>query len=259
MPEAQAIALNSVSTAVKEQNILNKSIAQDYIASLRLTEQGYEYIETACLEELDIISNDEDGLLTSISVLVPTAETSTPSYFGTYKGTDFYADFYMEYEKTFIREVPSNDETLQHWANGAFDLVVGYAFSNITLPFSILRQLMSAPGNYQIKPAAFLQSCYKLEARCRGMYVEKLPSYVCDSTFRMLTSEEVGTVYPYTVFHDGETPPQTWQVDFNAQTVYTANYHAQMESAYSWLHLGAGNVLKVTFTEYPPSFSWVEK
>lgn len=73
---------------VSESRRDNVEQAIQGVLDLELGSMGYQYVEDACLAELEEISSDTDVVLEAYNVLLPKNRASTPSYYGTYYSRD---------------------------------------------------------------------------------------------------------------------------------------------------------------------------
>ncbi|MEE0256999.1 hypothetical protein [Evtepia sp.] len=203
------------------RNAMNTKAAKDYVTGLNLSESGWECIETACLEQIDALAAETDGVLTSYTVYVPESDNSmipasaparaktAIAKFGTYSGVQFYSNIYSEYTKEYQKNTYNNRTKIKQWGSGAIDLVLCFAQPIVTVPITFIKTMIGAPSSYTIRDGAYFDYYFNLSAKCRGIYTKN-----SNGTYRMLTSSETGKVSPAIVFHP---------VDGNYGTVYSRN------------------------------------
>lgn len=110
------------------------SIAQAklFVEELDLPSKGYEYIEEACLNELEAYSN-QGAILESYTVLVPKAR-DTQSYFGTYGTHDFYYGYTSRADVRYDIQSGTKGENLnmwEQWASAAVDIILTFVETTV--------------------------------------------------------------------------------------------------------------------------------
>lgn len=229
----------------------NIEAAKEYVRSLNLSEQGFDYIEESCLSQLEGFSEIEDFSLESYTVLTPKNVAATPQYYDTYKGFRFYTADYSEYV--------SMCKTKPKYAIGKMDKQTLYDFFNevvnwgftlfgnqvTCLAYTTLCDALGALStDYIIFDGDMIEEIYKIDPTiARGIYTKSGPN----NSFVRYYSSERGTCYAQIVYYScmPGTPGAT-TIDFDPVDVTMPNYDNktyQMEQAYNWI-MYAG-------TEYP--------
>lgn len=131
-------------TRAESSNIDN---AIQYVKSLNLSENGFSYIEDACLAELE--QYRIDGIeLEDYTVLVP--KTRAKSYFGTYSGNEFYYDTTsvanMRRETNGVAKSKSNASKWNNWILGVTDLAMNFASYKWSIPYTMIRNITGVSG-----------------------------------------------------------------------------------------------------------------
>ena len=174
----------------------NIKAAEEYVYSLELSKQGYKCIENACLAQLSFLE-DQNCLLTSYTVLTP--KSGTPRLYGTYNSKKFYYEWYSSYSTRFEKNVIPYSSKLQKWASGALDLVLCFANAEITVPFTLIKNVSDYPSDYIVKSPDSADYNADIDATCRALYVDKSNSSTPD--YKLLAEDESGSVVPYIDFH----------------------------------------------------------
>lgn len=251
------------------RNAMNTKAAKDYVTGLNLSESGWECIETACLEQIDALAAETDGVLTSYTVYVPESDNSmipasaparaktAIAKFGTYSGVQFYSNIYSEYTKEYEETPYTNRTKIKQWTSGALDLVLCFAAPVVTVPITIVRNAINMPSSYKIRDAAYFDYYFNLTSTCRGIYTKN-----ANGTYRMLTSSETGKVAPGIVFHPVDGAYETtYSINLDKKFIKTSNYdnkNWQMQVAYHQYENNAyGNdPYKMTLSTLARSVAW---
>lgn len=155
-------AIDKNKELLKNQNMQNINKAKEFVKSLGLQKQGFYGLEEAYLKELDSIAT-KDGYLQNYAVYVPktqnqlsnssllasgatTNSTTNPVYYGSLDGFQFQASFTV-YDMSY-RDSQSDSTTLQGWFKGITNLLLCYAKTAITVPFTILNFVGTQPTYY---------------------------------------------------------------------------------------------------------------
>lgn len=107
-----------------------------YVKSLNLSEKGFSFVETECLNQLK--EYEDAGIeLTSYTVLTP--KTRSDDVFGEYNGRTYYSTFVsISYPNVEITNTPSQS-TLDSFANLLLDFFISCGGDIIAIPFSVIR------------------------------------------------------------------------------------------------------------------------
>lgn len=124
------------------QDNIDKAI--EYVQSLNLSENGYSYIEEACLEELETYK-ENDVLLTSYTVLTPKTR-ATEQYFGSVGNNDFYVtytsvgDFMIRHDGDIKSK--SSEPVWRMWVNGAIDVLMCFLEKEVAIPITLINSVL---------------------------------------------------------------------------------------------------------------------
>lgn len=207
----------------------NTEKAKNFVKSLNLPKQGYGYIEEACLQNLEELE-EQDGVLTSYSVLLPRAATATPSYVGSQGGISFYYGKYSNYTKTLETKKYTNRDKMQLWINGAANMVLSILDKEISVPFTIFSSVIDATG-YTVHSGAWTDYYLIVNADCYGYYT------YANSSYKLCYSCETGRARPYFVFHTNDINNPggncTVQPEFSVSTANFGNHSVLIYNAYA--------------------------
>lgn len=212
--------------------------AKEFVKSLNLKENGFDYIEEFCLAELDYYATMEDAQLISYTVYtpkkVPAERSSSPTksdlmYFGTYETRDFYFFYPSEAETTTNIKKQSTKSVLQDWAKALLNVLLSYNGGgaetvSFTATWSDIMNISSLPKNYVVKTNAYTESYCDVKVHTRGIYTQ-----FGNGDYEMLTSQQFGEVYPYVNFYPLDRPdyPGCISYDDGYQGIVTSpNYNA---------------------------------
>ena len=153
--------------------------AVQYVESLNLTNGGFDYLEEACLSELEKYKAD-DIVLDSYTVLVPKAKTKY--YYGTYSGNDFYYEntsvANLRRETNGVAKSASNATKWNNWILGVTDLAMCFANLKWSIPYTMIRTVTGVSGTTAVHNGSYNQ------------HVEQFTNTVTRSIYR-----ERGTTY----------------------------------------------------------------
>lgn len=143
---------------LKNQSMQNIDKAKKLVKSLELKKLGFYGLEEAYLKELDSISAN-NGYLQNYAVYVPKVQnqvsnntllasgsTTNPVYYGSLDGFQFQAAFTV-YNVSY-RDSNSDASTIEGWISGALNLLLCYAKTIITVPWTIMNFVGSHPTYY---------------------------------------------------------------------------------------------------------------
>lgn len=223
------------------KNKANVNSAINFVQSLDLADQGYEYIEESCLTQLHDFAELENFSLDSYTVLVPKMSSTTPAYYGTYDGFTFYSADYSKYTATVHgkRTKIFNDNTdvkrfISEVADIAFLFVDNTAAS---LAYSTVAVLLDASSkNFEVTTQDTVTGSIKLDlAYCRGIYTKSGPN----GSFVRYYSSERATIHPVMIYYPvAHGLPTSVTVTLNTKSVTMPNYYNetyQMQQAYNWI------------------------
>lgn len=163
-------------TRAESSNIDN---AIQYVKSLNLSENGFSYIEDACLAELE--QYRIDGIeLEDYTVLVP--KTRAKSYFGTYSGNEFYYDTTsvanMRRETNGVAKSKSNASKWNNWILGVTDLAMNFASYKWSIPYTMIRNITGVSGTSAVYNGSRNQHVEQFtNTKTRSIYKKQGSSY----------------------------------------------------------------------------------
>lgn len=210
------ISSNTYSTLrFKEVAQMNVKKAREAVLELDLSSQGLTYIEEACLTELDALALDPDCLLNEYTVLIPKARSSTPSYFATYYGRDYYTLLTSMSNITLMKNSSFGTyNNIKRWSQNAISL--GLCFSNVlevTIPWALITA--SLPSKYTVYTTDWMDAYINLNPTNRAVYVKDSTKYV------NVVNREFGQVRPYFVYHYNDaTSPSPTKTIYSNYTTY---------------------------------------
>lgn len=217
---------------VQQQNS-NVALAQEYVKSLKLDEQGHSELENICLNELQRYLDDDflpsESLLTSYTVLVPRISPGL-TYYGTanYAGVD--RDFYYKYSSRAAFDIKKTNfpyKNLTNWVNTGLNLLMIWATKEVAIPFTLFMSLAGIDRGFEMHPADRAEAYFRVKLTNRGIYTENSTgSWGTDkSEYVMVYQDDKGTATPYIIyFKDVKDPPFTEEADFSPINIEATNY-----------------------------------
>ncbi len=192
----------------------NVEKAREALLELKLGEQGLSYIEEACLAELDELENDPNCTLNEYTVLIPKTRATTPSYYATYSGRDYYSSLTSMSNITLEKNNSFGAyNNLKEWSKNAISL--GLCFSNVlqvTIPWTLITA--TYPSGYTLHTSDWMESYINLNPTNRAIYAKSGTNYI------NLVNREYGPTRPYLVYHynDATSPVPTKTIYHNYTT-----------------------------------------
>lgn len=261
---------NYENTIVLNHNKEATEKAKDYVHSLNLSDVNLEFIEASCLNELNDLSNISNFALESYTVLVPAGALNASSnkkdvsfdkltYYGTYANRDFYT--YVYSETSGSTEYKKTSNKLEQWFKNTVDLFLCFCDAEVTVPITLVRQMMNCPSNYVPKKAAYLEYYFNVNIRTRGIYTKYttlLPKP--HTTYEQVTSGQSGKLYPFVIIHPCDSPKYkgSYNVELGyKKTVYTpyySNKDHQLKEAYA--AFSGGSKIHRKIMSYSSSYYW---
>lgn len=181
------------------------------VKSLKLSEQGLSYLEESCLAELNEIALDPSCKLNEYSVLIP--RSTTPSFYTTYRSTDFYTAVTSKSNITLQKNNIGTYEKLVKWASNLVNLTLSISGTMYTsLAWSALTA--SLPSNYQVHSSDWTDCYININPMNRALYVKE------GTTYKNVANREYGTVRAYNVYHYNDATSATGAVTTNFPSVY---------------------------------------
>lgn len=177
------------------------------VKSLNLSEQGLSYLEDACLAELNEIALDPSCKLNEYSVLIPRA--TTPTFYTTYKSTDFYTLKTSRSNLTLRKNNFGTYNKIIQWSTNAINLVLSVSnLTSISLAWSAVTS--SLPSNYQIQTSDWTDYYININPTNRALYVKE------GTTYKNVANREFGIIRAYNVYHynDATAPDPTATTSF---------------------------------------------
>lgn len=224
--------------SLEDQNTKNVTAAILYVESLNLSECGWGYIESACLEELNSYLNNEDILLKSYTVLVPlgtATRASVPSnfaYFGQVDETStssrkYYSATVSNTEIDVVKsKVEARGDKLQRWIDGLVNVSMAWANKKVSISYSLVSMIQNMPSRYEVKNTDRMESIFRVNLDNRGIFTENTNGAWGKGDYAMVYTDDEGLAIPYTVTTlSGITPPFTRETDFDAIDVAAAHYN----------------------------------
>lgn len=105
-----------------------------------MSQNGYGYIEEACLSELEKYIEDEVEL-ESYTILVP--KTRVKNFYGTYLGSDFYYEntsvANVRRETNGVKKTDANAAKWKNWIMGVTDIAMNFSNRGWNLAYSVIR------------------------------------------------------------------------------------------------------------------------
>lgn len=196
--------------SIRNHNIKAVAKAKEYVQSLNLSESGLEYIEDACLAELDTYKTSEDTELTSYTVFTPDnsvglSRSSLPSNmykYGTYNNVDFY--FYYPAEATVNVHKDLTDQTkLQKWINNMVNIGISCLSTELSVTFAACNALWGMPSGYSVHNGEFTQAYAIVK-----VYTRHIGALSGNGNWIDLTSQQYGNVWLYFCYHTNNTSGQ---------------------------------------------------
>lgn len=239
----------------------NIEAAKEYVLSLDLGEQGYDYVEESCLAQLEDFSTTDGFILESYTVLTPKNAAATPQYYGTYKGFTFYSADFSEttangVDKTY--EIGSgNKDNIAKFMKGTLDWIITFANWDVaSFNYMLLCQILNTP-DYVVSTKDLIQEGFKIDPLiARGIYTKSGPN---DGYVRYYSSER-GTCYPNLVYRPSASGKFTQAYNFAGKTVKTPNYDDktyQMQQAYDWIfYAGHEKPHRSTLANQEAKYRW---
>lgn len=222
-------SVDALQNDLRDQDSENTERAKDFVRSLELSERGFGYIEEACLQNLERLE-EQAGVLTSYSVLLPKTAMATPTYVGSQGGISFYYGKYSNYTKTLETKKYTNREKMQLWINGAANLVLSFLREEIAIPFTVFSSVIDATS-YIVHSGAWTDYYLTVAADCYGYY-----TYV-NSSYKLCYSCETGRARPYLIFHTNDINNPggrcELQPEFSVSTANFGNHSVLLLSAYA--------------------------
>ncbi|NCB62976.1 MAG: hypothetical protein EOM52_05080 [Clostridia bacterium] len=158
------------SSSLRVNNTVDDAIL--FVKSLSLTGTQNEYVETACLAELELYK--EAGIeLDAYTVLVPKG-TSAEQKLGTYNNMTFYytttseAKYRKEIEK--VLKTSENDLNWDNFAKLGVDILMCFAAWQYSIPYTVITSALSGDPGYVIKANTFMRYVYQIAPETRTIY-----------------------------------------------------------------------------------------
>ncbi|MBS6217315.1 MAG: hypothetical protein KH704_10395 [Clostridiales bacterium] len=228
-------------TRLQEQNLKNYGLAKKYVLSLNLSSNGFEHIEEACLNELNLLQ-ENNFILTSYTVLTPKAAASYTLY-GTYNGVNFYSSYYSSRSGYSEKISTSVKSTLVNWLSGSTSLVLGIVEGNkFSIPFSLLQSAAGSTETITYHEGASASYYCAIEATSLGVFSKT------GSNYTLCYSTEKGQARPYIVYHTGSVAEPVITANFKVQNVKAPLYdnkQAHLVSAWA-VYKDSSQPVKVT-------------
>lgn len=181
------------------------------VKSLKLSEQGLSYLEEACLAELNDIALDPSCKLNEYSVLIP--RSTTPTFYTTYKNTDFYTAVTSKSNITLEKNRFGTYNKLVQWASNLVNLTLSISGTVYTsLAWSALTP--NLPSNYQVHSSDWTDCYININPINRALYVK------VGTTYKNVANREYGTVRAYNVYHYNNANSTTGATTTNFPSVY---------------------------------------
>lgn len=194
---------------------MNVEKARKAVLELNLSSQGLSYIEEACLAELDELALDSKCMLNEYIVLIPKVRSSTPAFFATYYGRDYYTSVTSVSNITLTKNSSFGKyNNLKQWAQNIISL--GLCFNDdlvVTIPWTLINSKL--PSKYTVHTSDWMDSYINLNPTNRAIYVKEGSKYI------NVANREFGKVRPYFVYHynDATAPSPTITV-YSDYTTY---------------------------------------
>lgn len=240
-----AYTQDTIYQGVPKNSIANRSSnikqARKAVLALNLSEQGYSYIESACLAELDELALDTSCILNEYTVLIPKTRATTPSYYATYNGVDFYTSITSKSNITIEKLKFGTYEKLAKWASLGINLtlsysgaaVASYAWSLITSDLPI--------ANYKVHTKDWVDCYININPTNRAIYTKDGTAY------KNVANREYGLVRPYSVYHynDATTATGTSETTFPSRTYPDVTTATRDDLLYVAYQIHSNNALPV--------------
>ncbi|MGO1470476.1 MAG: hypothetical protein ACTHW2_10685 [Tissierella sp.] len=180
--------------SIEEINKKNIEIAKRGVIELDLKSKNLEFIEEACLTELEQLENDTDVVLNEYTVLVPKQKAATPTYFTKYKGRTYYSLVTSRSNQTVQKLKVSNKTKINSWLKNIASIGMMFDSSWVS---TISGTVMSAslPSNYRVHNSDWADAYIQVNPKNRAIYAKK------NGKFINLVNKEFGPVRPYVVYH----------------------------------------------------------
>ena len=227
--------MDAVNASVQKSNAVTKDIAYRtsydsaiaYVKSLNLKNVGHEYIEQACLEELNVYK--EAGIeLNYYAVLVPNGTASTEYTYGTYNGRTFYYTYTSIVDFNITKNGGSLDSaSLKKWVEGTFNLILGFACQEYSILYSLFDSVGSSATYSTGSSFQYIFQFYNVKSRTIYTY--------SGSAKKNVLVDQYGTSNLTTLFIPiGATPSNltsTWTGRVSRTTYYN-NKDRNLQRAY---------------------------
>lgn len=231
----------------------NFQLAREAVLNLNLEEQGFSYIESACLAELDELALDSNCILNEYTVLVPKNRAATPSFYTTYRGVDFYTSVTSKSNVTIERLRFGTYEKLAKWASAGVSLalafsgadVASYGWSLITADLPI--------SNYTVHTSDWTDCYININPTNRALYVKD------GSTYKNVANREYGLTRPYNVYHynNAAVPSGAVTTNFPSKTYPDVTTSTRDDLLYTAYQVHVSGAVAVNFLlKNVVSFRW---
>ena len=227
------------STYMQERESSGDNVEQAIqgVLDLELGSMGYQYIEDACLAELETMSSDMGIVLEEYNVLLPKNRASAPTYYGTYKSRDYYSEITST---SYVRRTVEWDgkfakgDVIRQWIQNAISLTFCFIDgSPYTIPYTLLTSQF--PTGYTVHDESWMDCYCNVDSKNRAVYAKEGNNYI------LVVNREYGYARPYAVYHFNSTATPTATVEIQFPNYFYAD--TVVESS-------KGNVLKMASAIY---------
>lgn len=237
-----ATSLSDGGVMLTSQNEKENRIAEakEYVLSLNLGDLGYQYIEDACLNELENWQA-EDSVLNSYTVLVPKSR-ATLYYLGTCADKDFYCAYISENVRTYQAKITLDTDDIgleEKWANGLLDFALNFFDTTFNIVFSVFRNKVEECTEVDYETLTGLKAVPGIQVAG----VTRMVYYQYEGEWLTCYFDEQGTGRPYFVLYPNKTNlPTTVNIELipslHLETEHYSDTDYVLGMAFSYLYDG---------------------
>ncbi|HBC96924.1 MAG TPA: hypothetical protein DC034_09055 [Clostridium sp.] len=182
----------STDNIIAAQSRKNTQVLKEYINGLNLSDQEKE-LQLRIIEE-----SVADGYLEGYKAYIPSASSSTHTFYGTYSGKTFYQRPASEISINYKRETERNLANLNSWLSTAKDLVLSIEkLSSISMAVTVLDiGSRMVRDNYSAKSGDYSEYYVRTVRRTREIGI--IDAW---GDFKTVVAGDKVDLYPYSIYH----------------------------------------------------------
>ena len=184
---------NEIQLMNETNPIDNIEQAKAGVRALKLGKLGFDYLEEACLAELDEMEASGNIILHEYAVLVPKTRAEHLEYCGTYQGVNFYTTITSTTDFE-LKKLELTTEETEAVANFLMNIILSYnSATAINVTWSVLSA--SLPKGYEYKFDDYIIAGGYVTSTNRAIYAEDGTNY------KLCLNRNYGYIDPYNEYH----------------------------------------------------------